>query len=266
MIVLLAHNLRANAGRTAVIGLGLAIWGAIMPIVYATFGSQLRTLFDSGIIPPLVVQFMGGNVLTLPNTIALGVIHPIAVFLKALMPVGFALYAVAGERQRGTLEVILARPIDRRAVHAAALIGVASFAAVVVGAEILGTIAGAAMEGQAGDLNAANLAFLWLDGWLLYLALGAIALAASISLDRLAPAATATLVFLVVSYVFEILAELWPDAAGLGPWSIFHYLDARAILAGLGDPADLGVLAAATAVAVTYGQLVFPGRDLAAPA
>ena len=46
---------------------------------------------------------------------ALGFIHPIAVGLNLVFAVGFAPAAIAGERQRGTLEVLLSRPISRRA-------------------------------------------------------------------------------------------------------------------------------------------------------
>ncbi len=265
MTVLLAHTLRANAARLLVVAVGLAAWGFLMPIVYATFGADFKALVDAGLIPKVLLQFLGGNVLTLSGAIALGVIHPIAVFLKSLFAVGFGLYAVAGERQRGTLEVLLARPLDRRWVHLTLLVAVAVFSAVVVAAEIAGAALGAVSSGLGDQLEPGRLAFLWLNGVLLYVALGAIGLAASVSFDRLAPATTAALAFIVISYVFEILAELWPDARDLGPWSVFHYLDPRAILSGSARPGDLVVLACAAAAAVVFAQAAFPRRDLAAP-
>ena len=81
----------------------------------------------------------------------------------------------------------------------------------------------------------------------------------------MSPALGLTLAFVVVSYFLEVLGSLWPDAQGLQPYSVFHYLDPKAILAGLPDATDLVVLGAVTAVAVVAALVVFPRRDLAAP-
>ncbi len=51
------------------------------------------------------------------RSIALGFIHPIAIMLTSVFAVGFSACAVSGERQRGTLEVALARLISRRALY-----------------------------------------------------------------------------------------------------------------------------------------------------
>ena len=53
----------------------------------------------------------------LPGSIAVGYIHPIAIALLSVFAIVFPLSAVAGERQRGTLEVVLARPISRRSYY-----------------------------------------------------------------------------------------------------------------------------------------------------
>ena len=67
---------------------------------------------------------------------------------------------------------------------------------------------------------------------LLFGAFGAIALLASVSFDRLSPALGMSLAIVLVSYFLEVLGSLWPDAKGLQPYSLFHYLDPKAILAG----------------------------------
>ncbi len=113
----------------------------------------------------------------------------------------------------------------------------------------------------------ANLPILWLNGALLFWAFGAIALLASVSFDRLTPAIGISLAVVLVSYFLDVLGSLWPDAK----WP-------PAVLAlplrrcqgrswpGLPDPADFVVLAAVIAVAVVAALVVFPRRDLAAPA
>ena len=62
-----------------------------------------------------------------------------------------------------------------------------------------------------------------------------------------------------------MLGSLWPDAKGLQPYSLFHYLDPKAILAGDASATDFGILAAVIAIAVAAALVIFPRRDLAAP-
>jgi len=86
-----------------------------------------------------------------------------------------------------------------------------------------------------------------------------------VSFDRLTPALGLSLAVVLVSYFLDVIGQLWPDAAFLQPYSLFHYLDVRSALAGLPDPFDFAVLAAVISVAVAYALVVFPRRDLAAP-
>ncbi len=51
----------------------------------------------------------------------------------------------------------------------------------------------------------------------------------------------------------------------LQPYSLFHYLKAKAVLRGAGALFDQGILATVIVVAVAWALLVFPRRDLAAP-
>ena len=94
---------------------------------------------------------------------------------------------------------------------------------------------------------------------------GAVGLAASVSFDRLTPALGVALGLTIVSYFLDILGSLWPDARGLQPLSLFHYVRAPAVLAGRSDPVDLVVLVAVAAVAIAFALVRFPRRDIAAP-
>jgi ABC-2 type transport system permease protein len=252
--------------RLLLVAIALVIWGSLLPIVYDAFGEQFQGLLESGIIPPQVMQFGGGDIFSLTGSVALGFIHPFAVALNLVFAVGFAATAIAGERQRGTLEVLLARPISRRQVYATVAVATALFTCLTVAALALGALVGSAITGRVDELGAGNLPLLWLNGILLYGAFGAVALAASVSFDRLGPAIGIALAFVLVSYFFEAIGSLWPDADFLRAYSLFHYLDARADLTGLPDEGDFAILAAVIAVAVAFALIVFPRRDLAAPA
>ena len=69
---------------------------------------------------------------------------------------------------------------------------------------------------------------------------------------------------MIVSYFLDVLGSLWPDAKGLQPYSLFHYLDPTGVLNGAVAIADwLALLAPRRR---RRGRLaVFPRRDLAAP-
>jgi ABC-type transport system involved in multi-copper enzyme maturation permease subunit len=262
---LLAHTWRANRWRLLIVSIALVVWGSILPIIYDAFGSQFEEMMNSGLIPEQFAEFGGGDVFSLAGSVALGFIHPIAVGLNLVFALGFAASAVAGERQRGTLEVLLARPLSRRVTYGSLAVAAAFFVAVTVAALTAGSLVGSALTGRVADLGPGNLPIMWLNGFLLFAAFAAISLAASVSFDRLTPAIGISLAIVLVSYFLDVLGDLWPDAKGLQPLSLFNYLDARAALTGVPDPVDFAVLGGVILVAVVYALIVFPRRDLAAP-
>jgi beta-exotoxin I transport system permease protein len=264
-LTLFLHTLRSNALRVVIISAAMAAWGALMPLIYAQFGSQFRDMMNSGLIPKQLAEFGGGDLFSLPGAIAIGFIHPIALILSSVFAVGFATAAVAGERQRGTLEVLLARPIPRRVVYFTLLICALIFVAIVIFAFLAGAFVSATANGVIGEIPADRLALVWLNGLLLFGAIAAIGLATSVSFDRLSPALGITLAVVLVSYFLQILGSLWPDAKGLQPYSLFHYLDPRTVLTAGPDTFSFGLLAVVAVVAIVAALVIFPRRDLAAP-
>ena len=263
--VLFGHLWRSQRTKLLIVTVALFGWSTLLPIIYKSFGSQMKALIDSGVIPKEFTNFGGGDVFSLGGSIALGYIHPIAIILVAIFAVGFTTSAVAGERQRGTLEVILARPLSRLTIYTTLLVAAVLFIGIVLAASIAGTVAGSAAGGLLGELPTERLPLLWLNGVLLWGAIAAIGLAASVSFDRLGPAIGVTVGIVVVSYFLEILGSLWPDAKGLQAYSLFHYLTAREILAGTLDVPGLVILAVVAAAAIVWAVVEFPRRDLAAP-
>jgi ABC-2 type transport system permease protein len=262
---LLAQTWWSQRIKLVVVCIGLAVWSALLPVVYGTFGQTFKSIIDSGLIPKQLMQFGGGDIFSLSGAMALGAIHPISLILNSIFAAGFSTSAFAGERQRGTLEVLLARPISRRTAYLTLLVAVLGFVAVAVIASIVGAAIGAVIAGVAGGLVPARLPLLWLNAVLLFGAIAAVGLAASVSFDRLTPAIGLTVAFTVVSYVLEVLGSLWPDAQGLQRYSVFHYFDAKQVLEGNVVAGNFIVLAGVAAVAIGWALVEFPRRDLAAP-
>ena len=262
---LLRHTWRLQRTKLAIVSIALAVWGFLLPVIYARFGSQFRAVMESGLLPEQFIRVGSGDVFSLSGSIALGFIHPIATILTSVFAVGFSASAVAGERQRGTLEVALARSISRRRLYFSLLAASFGFIAIAIAALLAGSVGGATFSGVVDELAFRNLPLLWLNAVLLFGAFAAIGLAASVSFDRLTPALGVTLGIVIAMYVLEVLGSLWPAAAGLQPYSLFHYLKAKAILTGFAAPVDVAVLSAVIVMAMMWALVVFPRRDLAAP-
>ena len=260
------HAVRQNRVRLIVVVAALVVWGTLMPIIYATFGVTMRELIEQIPLMEQFANFGGGNMFTLSGSIALGFIHPIAIALLAVFAIAFPLSSVAGERQRGTLENVLARPVSRRSFYATLLVAAVLFIALAVAAVLVGTAVSAAAMNVIDELDVAKLPLLWINGVLLYVAIAAIALAASVTFDRLGPAAGITLAVVLVAYFLQILGSLWPDAEPLQPYSLFYYLKADEVLTTGLPPFDVALLLVVTVVAVAYALWIFPRRDLASPA
>jgi ABC-type transport system involved in multi-copper enzyme maturation permease subunit len=267
--VLVRFALRSNAPRLAAVALGLALWGYLMTVVYARFGADVRQILESGLfgdIVDLLSAFTGGNVFSLSGSIALSFLHPVAIVLVATLAVGYPLGAIAGERQRGTLEVLLARPIGRRGLLGSVLVVLVVLISLAVAAVLAGAAVAAVVEGVAAELDPAALAACWLNGVALYLAIGCLAIVASASSDRVVPALGTTFAFVLTSSAIDVIGTVWPSAAGLRPWSVFHYLPVAEVLRGRLSPTDLAVLGAVAMAAFGAALVIFPRRDLAAPA
>jgi beta-exotoxin I transport system permease protein len=260
------HVVRQQRARLIAVVVALVAWGMLMPVVYTAFGLQAQAIVQQF---PALQQFMsfgGGDLFTLSGTVAFGYIHPIAIALLAVFAIVLPLSGVAGERQRGTLEIVLARPVSRRSYLVTLLACAILFIGLAMAASLAGTVIGAAATNMLDQIELQNMPLLWLNGVLLYFAIAAMSFAASVSFDRPGPAAAITLALVLVMYFLQIIGSLWPDAAWLQPYSLFYYLKPEMVLREGFQVFDAAVLLVVGAVALLYAWIVFPRRDLAAPA
>jgi ABC-2 type transport system permease protein len=264
-LALLRHTWRTNRVRFLVLCAAAFLWGALVPVVYARFGSSFKDLFESGVFPKGLARFGGGDIFSLPGAIALGFIHPIAIVVVSIFAVGFTSGAIAGERQRGTLEVLLSHPLSRRRAYATLLFAALGFVALLLAALLSGALVSAAVSGVIDEIELGRVPLAWLNAFLLFGSFATIGLAASVSCDRASRALGFTIAIVLASYFLEVLGGLWPDAAFLQRYSLFHYLVTRRVLTGDSDPLAFALLALVAIVAIGLALVVFPRRDIAAP-
>lgn len=255
-----------NRTRLVLLLLACLGWGVLIPIIYTGFSDAIREMVNSGLIPENLMSFGSGNFFTLPGALTLGLQHPLAIAFVAVFAVGSPVSAVAGERERGTLEVLLSRPISRRRHYAIVAAAVLVMVGLAVAALLVGQVAGAVAVGVADELDLELLPLVFLNGWLMWAAFASVALAASVSFDRAGPALGVALGFLLVNYFFEILGSLWDAAEWLQPYSLFHHFDPGQILLGDAEPLDFAIVALAAIIPAVWALMVYPRRDLAAPA
>jgi len=263
---LLAQTLRWQRVRLIAVVLAGIGWGLLIPVIYGAFSDVVRDLVDSGAFPAELMNFGSGSLFTLPGAITLGLQHPLAIAMIGIFAVGASATAVAGERASGTLEVLLARPISRLTLYASILAALLITVLVVLVAILGGMIGGAALQGITDEMDLGQIPLVVLNGFGLWAAFTTFGLAASVSFDRPGPAIGLSLAYLLANYFLEILGSLWTDAAWTQDYSLFHHFNPGSILTGDLQAGDLVIVLVAALVPIIYAIVIFPRRDLAAPA
>jgi ABC-2 type transport system permease protein len=263
---LFVQTLRWQRTRLLIVILAGIAWGVLIPVVYDAFSDLIRDMANSGAFPQEMLNIGSGSLFTLPGSITLGLQHPLALAMLGIFAVGASSTAVAGERARGTLEVLLARPISRTTLYVSILVALLVVVLIVLSAILGGMLGGSAVIGLADELDTGQLPLVVLNGFGLWAAFTTFGLATSVSFDRPGPAIGLALAWLLIHYFLEILGSLWTDVAWTQEYSLLHHFNPGEILTGTLDPMDLVIVFAAAIVPVIYALLVFPKRDLAAPA
>ncbi len=254
------HMWRRNWLKVAAVSGGCLVWGFLAPVIDKSVISTLQKA-----LPPRLGNFGSGTLNTFPGVITVMFEHPLLVALVSTIALAITIPALAGQRQRGTLEMLLARPIKRSTLVATVALAVASMLLLALLAMVVGILAGSSVEGLSDQVPVRELLVVWLWSALLYGAFASFALAASATSNRNGPAISWTLGFLIVNYFFEILGGFWDQAKAWQPYSLFHHFQAADILAGRLSGFDVTVLGLAIVIPLAYALYVFPRRDLPAP-
>ena len=263
---LFIQTLRWQSARLLIVTAAAFAWGLLIPIMYNAFSDMIRDLANSGVIPEEMLSFGSGSFFSLPGAITLGLQHPIGLAFIAIFAAGASSTAIAGERARGTLEVLLARPISRTALYFSILLGLLVAVTLVLVGILAGMGIGAWAQGIADDIDIGQMPLVVLNGFGLWAAFTTFGLAASVSFDRPGPAIGLTLAYLLVNYFLEILGSLWKEVEWTQAYSLLHHFNPGDILTGNLQPVDLVIVFTAAIVPLIYALLVFPRRDIAAPA
>ena len=250
--------------------LGIAFFEFVQPLVIASFGGArgLDAIMDR--IPPALQAFTRTRpeflaLSGLAGYLSLGFSHPLYIVLAGAAVVGFAARSLAGEMERGIIQIPLARPVSRHAVYASRVLGIAIICALLAVVGPLGMVAGLLYSRPEGDFVYAHLGAMALNGLALFWAVGALTLWGSAAASTAGRVVGWALSLLVLSYFVDYFAGVWAPLQSIAFLSVFEYYEpTEALVSGAADAANLVTLAAVGAAAAVAGLVVFTRRDLPA--
>ncbi|MHC4244409.1 MAG: hypothetical protein ACYSU4_18540 [Planctomycetota bacterium] len=212
-----------------------------------------------------VKSILGGDALQAGNVsglIAIGYNHPLVLLLYMLFAVGIPTGLLAGEVQKGTMELILSRHVAK--IHTyicAGLITITGMFALVM-VMFIGTIIATNIYDFGEAIPLYTFFKAAINGGLLASAVGGIALLAAACFQR-NTAVWLTTAYLVVNYFVSIIAEWWPLMKWLKPTTIFYYVDGGKIFKESTWPiSDMCVLLSILIISTLLGGIIWSRRDL----
>lgn len=267
MINVWLQTLKGYRTPVLLVGFGLYGFALLLAYIFQAFGGLegLGQLVD--LVPETMralLQAQGGLATSIDGWLAGGYRHPVFLVAISAFMIGTSSRVVAGEVERGTILLILARPLIRWRF----LLG--KTGAIILGLMVVlflswaGTWTGVLIIGESSATDFAVLLRVLFNALALGLAIGGYTtLVSSMSSDGGQTTGQAAGIT-VVMFFMDYLAILWAPASFLGPLSAFHYYSPADIPDIGGTPwLDLGVLLGAAAVTYAAAFIVFQRRDIA---
>jgi ABC-type transport system involved in multi-copper enzyme maturation permease subunit len=215
-------------------------------------------------LPSIVKSALGGEMLRMGNTaglIAIGYNHPFVLFLYMLYAVGTPTGLLAGEVQRGTMELILSRWVTKTQVYlCAGILTLAGMFALVL-VMFLGTVAAVNIFTFQDRVPLDIFFRIAINGGLLASTFGAFALLCAGTFGRLYAAVSVAVAFLAVNYFVAVVSNWWPRLAFLRPVTLFYLVDSSSFWQGW-PLRNMGLLVGILLAAVSAGAVIWHRRDL----
>lgn len=250
--------------------LGVALFEAVQaPVVDAIGGTAgISALMDR--LPPALralartrPEFLTAS--SLAGYLSLGFSHPLYLVLATSATVGYAARALAGEMDRGTVQIALSRAVSRQQVFVSRVGGVVLIALLVTLAATLGLLAGYGFAKPVGEFALANLWPLGVATFALLWAVGGLALFGSAAASSAGRVIGWGLGVFVAMYFVDSFAAIWGFVKPLEPLSLLTYYDpALALVAGVVPASNLLVLGLVGLASTLAGLAIFARRDLPA--
>lgn len=213
MLNLLKHELQSRWGAIVGWGIALALFGALYIVIFPEVGEQMTALANLSIY-----QAMGLDVGSFEGFIASTVVQFIPIYLGIYVIIT-STDTLAGEEDRGTLELLLAMPLHRWQVVSmkATAIAVVSFLILVIAGLGSGLALHPVKATVEVDVTPMELFMVILSGWPLTLAFIMIGLFLGTFLPNRRTAASAMTIIFIANYFGESLTGLVASLDAIKP-------------------------------------------------
>lgn len=255
-------TLRDLRGQILGWGLGMGSLALMIVLLFPAFKDQMGIYAQmlSG-YPKALTAFFGdiGNIGTFSGWLTVEFFTWVPPIL-AIFAVSAGTGLIAGEEERGTLDLLLSQPIRRWRVvieKAAALAVAAVSVCLLAGLCLVGA---AATIGETAALDRLMLASL--DIAPVTLAGGTLALMASVLFRRRRLATAIAIVVTIGSYFVESLGRVVNVLEPYRPFTLFHYYKGGSILTGAADWGGAGILLGLALLCVAISVVAFQRRDI----
>ena len=265
MSVIFRLNARRTWRRVLALAIGFAIFELIVGLSFSSTDQELlRQLIDQ--LPPAVrilASSTGADIASPPGYLGSGYFHPVALTLQAATVISLGA-GIARDVEDGVAELLLSRPLARWRWLAAHALWMATALAFVSGCGFLGGYASTFVLDELGPVQPLNLFLASVGGYLVFLTIGAFALAVA-GLVRTGGRVVGWVAgALLASYALNYLAQIWGLVRPWGRFSVLHYYDpARVAARGEIALTSLGVLVGAIVVLTAAAHVLAERRELA---
>ena len=199
----------------------------------------------------------------LAGYLSVGFTHPLYLVLVSATVVTFAARGLAGEMERGTIQIALSRPISRPRAFAARVLGLGIIVLALGVVGPLGLALGLRLAQPEGAFDYGNLLPAGVATILLCWAIGGLTLLGSAAASSTGRVVGWAIGGLVISYFIDYFAAIWSFVEPFRFLSIFDYYDpAQALVFGDLILADALVLFGLGTAGTLAALAVFSHRDL----
>lgn len=263
ILTLLKRNVRHQRGLLASLAVGMSAFTVLIVNIAAAFDSGPGFTEILNILPPFLRNLAGAQIsdASFPAFVAFAFQHP-AVMTPSIAVMIVAATIPAGERDTGTLELLLARPLARWRYLAATVLTLLIDALTLAASLVLGLIVGFALVDAEGELSWTRYLACAFGFAILLLALGGFAMLVGAGAPRRGTAVVRVVAVIVPLYVIEALADLWAPLQTIRWLSPFHYFKPISVVM-TGVPAHHPLVLAGILLVCTAGAFAwFIRRDV----
>ncbi len=264
-LVVFRQSLRQAARTMAVLTAAAGLFSYLVLLSSSSFLKREGGFAGFFANPPRAISaFLGGSADLLHPTgwVAAGMTHPITLALLTAAAFNVAAGSVATEIERGTIDLVLSRPVGRvRFLTAKAVAALAMVTAVELGG-LVGVLVAKATISRIGSVGLGVTVRAFAGSWVLFAAFAMIAVLASARSSLRGHALGVSVGIVVGTFFVNFIALLIDGLYGIRFASPFHYFRPGDVLTGGAVAADVGVLAALAVAAGAAGLWWFSRRDL----